>query len=84
MIGLDSSAIPILYLLSTPRVADRANRVDEDSLSKVSKMMKKRKTLVSHLRLAEVVQLALEALLSSLNGDRVMPRIVVGDPRRFC
>ena len=46
-------------------------------------MMKKRKTLVSHLRLAEVVQLALEALLSSLNGDRVMPRIVVGDQGDF-
>jgi len=53
--------------------------VDEDSLSKVSKMMKKRKTLVSHLRLAEVVQLASEALLRSLNGYRVMSRVVAGD-----
>ena len=79
MIGLDSSAIPIRYLLSTPRVADRANRVDEDSLSKVSKMKKKRKALVSRLRLAEVVQLALEALLSGLDEYRVMSRVVAGD-----
>jgi len=53
--------------------------VDEDSLSKVSKMKKKRKALVSRLRLAEVVQLALEALLSGLDEYRVMSRVVAGD-----